>query len=317
MKKMPFCLVFALLFIIIIPGKLLSQASCPDIVVSSFRLITDPVNPCLKKASVDFINPTNGTKSIGVRVTCGSSTIVINECHDASGQSGVTRNFNTAQFTCCDLSQLTVEVSSYTGNSTCLGTACSRMLSIAGAPLPVYFKSFTAVSDGSDVRLSWTTAFEQNNKGFEIQKQENPGEWKPLSFIFSKTATGNSVADNSYSYNDNFNSKGVLKYRIAQTDLDGHIHYSEVRTITVEGGSAERINIYPNPSNGSKVHIDFNESSIHDVRLYDANGSLLKNWTNINGKNYDLAKLTPGFYTIQVNSSKDNKRYFKKIIITN
>jgi hypothetical protein len=97
MKRIFTLLVFVLLIVLIPSKHVFSQASCPDIVVSSFKIITDPTNSCLKKVSVDFVNPTNGNKSIGITVTCGSNTIVLNECHDASGQQGVQRNFQTAQ----------------------------------------------------------------------------------------------------------------------------------------------------------------------------------------------------------------------------
>lgn len=309
-------LLASILLIVLIPSKhVFSQASCPDIVVSSFKIITDPTNSCLKKVSVDFINPTNGQKSIGITVTCGTGTIVLNECHDASGQQGVQRNFQTAQFICCNLSQLVITIAAYTGNSTCLGTPCITKLSIAGSPLPVYYKSFTAAPQGPGVQLAWVTSFEQNNKGFEIQKLNDAGEWQKVSFVSTKADHGNSTTDLSYTYTDNSVVSGNITYRIAQIDLDGKIHYSEVRTVTVNASGSGRMKIYPNPTTGSNINILFSEATEHEVSLYDANGSLLKIWPNVKGSNFKISTLTPGFYLLQAKTLSTNSISTQKIIV--
>src|SRR3954454_16994961 len=120
MKRISTFLV-SLLLIVLIPTKnVFSQGSCPDIVLSSFKIITDPSNFCLKKVSIAFVNPTNGNKSIRVTAAFGGTTLLINECHNASGQQGVQRSFVTAAFLCCDISKLVINMAAYTGNSTCL-----------------------------------------------------------------------------------------------------------------------------------------------------------------------------------------------------
>lgn len=316
MKRI-FTLLAFLLFIVLVPSKqVFSQASCPDIVVSSFKIITDPTNSCLKKVSVDFVNPTNGQKSIGVTVMCGTSTIVLNECHDASGQQGVQRNFVTGQFVCCDLSQLVITIAAYTGNSTCLGTPCITKLSIAGSPLPVYFKSFTAAAQGSDVQLNWVTSLEQNNKGFEIQKLNNAGDWENVFFVSSRADHGNSTTDISYSYTDNLAVNGSSNYRIAQIDLDGKIHYSEVRSVTTTADGSARVRVYPNPTTGNNINIVFAEATEHEVTLYDATGSLLKVWSNVKGANFKISTLNPGFYLLQAKTVSTNTISTQKIIVT-
>ena len=316
MKRKSTLLAFVLLIVLIPSKHVFSQASCPDIVVSSFQIITDPTNSCLKKVNVGFINPTNGQKSIGVTVTCGTSTIVLNECHDASGQQGVQRSFQTAQFICCNLSQLVITIAAYTGNSTCLGTPCITKLSIAGSSLPVYYKSFTATSQGSAVQLAWVTSFEQNNKGFEIQKLNAAGEWEKVSFVSSKADNGNSTTDISYAYSDNGTGSGTTNYRIAQIDLDGKIHYSEVRSVTITGDGSARMQVYPNPTSGNNINVLFSEASEHEVSLYNANGSLLKIWSNVKGSNFKINALTPGFYLLQSRTVSTNIVNTQKIIVT-
>ena len=265
---------------------------------------------------MDFVNPTNGAKSLGVKVTYGASTILLNECHDASGQSGVQRNLVTAQFTACDISQLTVEVASYTGNSTCLGIPCTKKLSIAGAPLPVYFRSFTASRSNSNVELIWVTSFEQNSLGFEIQRQAGNGKWQTISFVNSKANSGNSIADITYSYTDTNNVPGISNYRFAQVDMDGKFKFSEIRTVQGNNYNAGRVTLYPNPATNGNVTVVFKDAAtIYDVSLMDANGRILRQWNNTKGKSLNITNMIPGFYNLHIVSRENGKLTVEKLIV--
>jgi len=293
-----------------------SQASCPDIIVASFQIITDPVNSCLKKITVDFINPTNGAKSIGVKVNCGTD-LVLTECHDASAQQGVRRNFVTGQFVCCNLNSLKIEIAAYTGNSTCLGTPCIQKFSIAGSPLPVYFKSFNASRKGSSVNLNWVTGFEQNNRGFDIERQSGTGSWQSLGFIGSSAAGGNSTTDISYSYVDANSAAGITNYRIKQTDLDGKVKYSEVRSVQGDNDNARTLTLYPNPATNGQVTIVFKEATaIYDVSLMDVTGRVLKQWNQTKGNSLNITNLVPGFYNLRVLSRETGKQVVEKFVVS-
>jgi hypothetical protein len=293
-----------------------SQASCPQIVLSSFQIITDPSNSCLKKISVDFINPTGGAKSIGVKVKCGT-VIVLTECHDASNQKDVRRNFVTGQFICCALNDLKVEVAAYTGNSTCLGTPCIQQFSIAGSSLPVYFKSFNAARKGSSVNLSWVTGFEQNNRGFDIERQNGTGSWQELGFIASSAAGGNSTTEISYSYVDANSASGITNYRIKQTDLDGKTKYSEVRSVQGDNDNARTLTLYPNPATNGQVTIVFKEATaIYDVSLMDVTGRILRQWKETKGNSLNITNLVPGFYNLRVVSRETGKQVVEKFVVS-
>jgi hypothetical protein len=47
-------------------------------------------------------------------------------------------------------------------------------------PLPVSLTAFAARLKSSDVILSWSTASEVNNKGFEVERSTGKGEWKQI-----------------------------------------------------------------------------------------------------------------------------------------
>ena len=49
------------------------------------------------------------------------------------------------------------------------------------SPLPVSLSSFTSNISGRNIKLSWITASEQNNSGFEIQRTEVSSQYSVFS----------------------------------------------------------------------------------------------------------------------------------------
>jgi hypothetical protein len=112
--------------------------------------------------------------------------------------------------------------------------------------IPVELVSFAAnVADGK-VKLSWATASEKNNSGFEIQRCTN-SDFKTIGFVEGK---GTSTERNSYSFVDDNPGFGVVKYRLKQIDFNGTYSYSNI--IEVDVSSPVEFNLaqnYPNPFN--------------------------------------------------------------------
>ncbi len=97
-----------------------------------------------------------------------------------------------------------------------------------GAPngtqdLPVELTSFSAVKLTNGVKLSWTTASEINNSGFDIERSSNNKSFNKIAFI---PGHGTSTEALSYSYVDNSQS-GKTYYRLKQVDFDGSFNYSK------------------------------------------------------------------------------------------
>ena len=72
----------------------------------------------------------------------------------------------------------------------------------SSSALPVELTSFTANLIGSNVELSWQTATELNNYGFEIERQKSElnsenSAWEKIGFV---NGNGNSNSPNVYSY---------------------------------------------------------------------------------------------------------------------
>jgi hypothetical protein len=165
--------------------------------------------------------------------------------------------------------------------------------------LPVSFKSFTVARNNQTVAIKWETAFEQNNRGFYVQRNVN-GEWKDVAFVFSKADGGNSSESLSYIYNDPNNISGVSYYRVLQVDLSGLGKYSEVRVVRGEELTS-KLMLFPNPGTNGKVNVIFqDETSSKSVIVYDATGRAVKTLRNIVGSSLTIEQLKPGVYNIQV-----------------
>lgn len=200
-----------------------------------------------------------------------------------------------------------------------LGQPVSTCLEVKNIPpphvLPVRFSSFTA-SRTSETRVSiaWTTASEQNNRGFNVQKNVN-GEWKTIAFVFSQTPDGNSTSALTYSYNDANSEKGVSQYRVQQVDMDGHFSYSDIRAIRGESVAAKLL-VYPNPSTDGKVNIVFEDNTgMRDVQVNDMQGRIVKSYKGITSNLLVIERLTTGFYTIKVTNPATAASSVQKVII--
>jgi hypothetical protein len=182
-------------------------------------------------------------------------------------------------------------------------------------PLPVHFKSFNAIrSNSSVVSVSWTTAMEQNSKGFYVQKNVN-GEWKTVAYVESQAVNGNSSSDLNYSYTDANTEKGITQYRILQVDLDGKSKYSDIRAIRGDGNLAKVV-VYPNPSTDGKVNIVFEDnSSLRDIIVNDMQGKVIRSFRGVSNNILVIEKLTTGFYTIKVSNRTTNASSVHKVVI--
>ncbi len=112
--------------------------------------------------------------------------------------------------------------------------------------LPVGLVYLLAAPRGSIVELSWQTATETNNYGFDIEQKSN-ADWAKVGFV---EGHGTTNAPQSYSYADN-SASGKVSYRLKQIDRDGKFEYSkEVEaTIATSPTVFALSQNYPNPFN--------------------------------------------------------------------
>jgi hypothetical protein len=131
--------------------------------------------------------------------------------------------------------------------------------------VPVELVSFSASVVNNSVSLSWVTASEINNSGFEIQREAGSlqpalpsgrssvsnSEFKSVGFV---EGNGTTTETNYYSFEDKNLSVGKYFYRLKQIDFDGTFEYSDI--IEVEVNIPAEFSLsqnYPNPFNPSTI----------------------------------------------------------------
>jgi hypothetical protein len=173
--------------------------------------------------------------------------------------------------------------------------------------LPVSFTSFSATKDGKNNLLSWSTASEQNNAGFEVQRSTDGSTYENIGFVKSLSATGNSSSPLSYSFTD-FNPLGLQQYyRLKQTDLDGKYAYSAIVLVKREAPATFTVTkVYPNPSTSSiYINAACPAATTLQLSILDMNGRVVGRkqvnaMTGNNGFDMPITQLAPGTYLLQV-----------------
>ncbi len=182
------------------------------------------------------------------------------------------------------------------------------------APLPVKLKSFNANRKQARVELNWVTVTEQNNSGFELQRNTGSGGWQIVEFIPSQATDGNSQSELSYHYLDANDARGVTQYRLKQIDLDNKFEYSAVRAVHGMSQSG-RILIIPNPATNGTLNVLFEGSANRDLQLMDMAGRIIRKWNNYAENSLQVSSLLPGSYLLRIFERETNAMQVEKIMV--
>jgi hypothetical protein len=185
--------------------------------------------------------------------------------------------------------------------------------------LPVKMSSFNASRVNSlNVSLSWSTASEVNNRGFEIQRRKNgEADFETVAFVNSKALNGNSSSSLQYSFNDPNNFSDASFYRLMQVDIDNKIAYSEIRLVNGIKEKAKTL-VYPNPAGSNEaVHVIFSSDDRRDIQLSDMSGRIIQAWKAYSQPSLNLTQLKTGIYMLRITVVATNENEVQKIVVKN
>ncbi|MCX6165538.1 MAG: T9SS type A sorting domain-containing protein, partial [Ignavibacteriae bacterium] len=196
-------------------------------------------------------------------------------------------------------------------NANAVTTSNTGIISkINESAMPVKLESFTSNVKGRNVMLKWSTSYEENNYGFEIERipvSQNAEKWSKIGFI---KGNGNTNTKSDYNYSDSKLNSGKYQYRLRQIDYNGNYEYFTLSS-TMEVGLPGKFNLsqnYPNPFNPvTKIDYEIPNNSSVSIVLYDMSGKEVKSLVNANQ--------SAGYYTIQLNASDlSSGVYFYRLI---
>jgi hypothetical protein len=175
--------------------------------------------------------------------------------------------------------------------------------------LPVTFVNFYVAKENDNIKITWSTANENKNNHFEIERSIDGVNWSTIAVI---VGNGNSNSIIKYSYVDKKMNSAVIYYRIKQVDEDGRAMYTATKSVSGDKSASMQVSV--NSSNNITVAFNSVQSSVK-IKVWTLNGQSLLN-QSFNESAYITFKLstsTRGVYVVQVidgNQKSESKRIF-------
>ncbi len=172
-----------------------------------------------------------------------------------------------------------------------------------GSPLPVELISLNAEGiDNKYIQVSWETATEINNEGFEVQRSLDGTNFEAIGFV---QGNGNSVNKHDYIFNDkNVKASIVYYYRLKQVDFDGNFELTYKVNASLDSKNEDIFvsPFIPNPSTAySHIEVQVPNETNANMIMYNAIGKRIvsKSFTLNKGLNvipFDIQLLSSGLY---------------------
>ena len=227
--------------------------------------------------SVKFVNSSEGW-------AVGLGGVILHSIDGGNSWSFQTSNTESNLFGVSFIDEITGWVSGENG----------VILKTNNGGVPVELVSFSATQSRDKVLLSWITATEINNQGFNVERRfPDQKDWEKIGFI---EGNGTTTEIHHYSFTDNIPSQNFnhkVYYRLKQMDFNGTYEYSdevEVMLSNPEGFILEQN--YPNPFNPS-TEIKFSTAAkgVASLKVYDLLGREVATLLN--------KELEPGSYNLR------------------
>jgi hypothetical protein len=287
------------------------------------KIISAPVAP----TCVTNIAPINGATAVTAPVT----NISWNATTNTTGYDVMfgtvnppTSNLGTTTSTNINITGLTINTTYYwyivpRGNGGAATGCVSNVTSFTtDGVLPVTLTSFTGKKEGNNNILSWTTANELNNKGFEILRSADGKNFSSIGFEASKNNTTTTATN--YSFVDERALAGTNYYQLKQIDKDGKTSLSNIVVLKAATLKLEISTVYPNPATDKlNAIISSDKEEKLTVSITDLAGKVVSSQqiTTTNGSTsvvFGLQNITKGTYLLRVTGSKNNQSLIQKFV---
>lgn len=264
----------------------------------TFNIIDINQNPSCALSSNRFKDSIiiSGTNTIGTIIypssitsSCASNTI--SSSRRIGGASSCGGGTTTVTFSTANVKSIKIEYLSgrsliHVPSGACTNTVSSNSVnprdqlitigSITGCGvLPVTLLDYKVECKSDVPQISWSTASEQNNNFFSIERSIDGEVFHTIGIVNS---LGNSSMIQSYSYVDQNPLQGFTYYRISQTDLNNTVANFEIKPYTKNCSDIPfDIVALSNPfENTLSLNLKYNTSSIITLFIHDNLGQIVK-----------------------------------------
>lgn len=170
--------------------------------------------------------------------------------------------------------------------------------------LPVELLAFTATKQNNTSLLTWQTASELNNEGFEIERSSDSKSFEKIGWV---NGHGTTLNTNSYKFIDTNPFKGNNYYRLKQIDYDNKYEHSAIKTVNHLQSVKSDVFLYSN--NILQLR---NLEEAYSIELFDVSGKLLLSDQNKN--QVDLTQFINGIFFVKVTEHINGATHQIKII---
>jgi hypothetical protein len=198
----------------------------------------------------------------------------------------------------------------YTVKSTrsgCGAKSSTKVVPVTRA-LPVKLISFTAVKEGLQAQLTWSTSEEVNSERFDVERSNDGKKWARISSLPAAGDILNAVT--RYSFTDDNPLPGESLYRLKMIDRDQTFSYSRIVSLhfqTIAG-------IYPNPAS-EKIMISADSwKNIRTVKIVNVAGQTVYS-SEKPQQEINIQGLASGSYVIGLvrdNGTQENVKFVKE-----
>lgn len=183
--------------------------------------------------------------------------------------------------------------------------------------LPVELQNLAVKLVEGNIKVNWSTASENNNHYFTIERSANGVDFTPLGNVMGAGYSSELV---NYEFVDNSPSPGVNYYRIRQTDRDGKYTYSSIVSASYLKTDRWLGDIYPNPADNEinfEVHAEGDDMA--RVEILDMTGRVVYNATELVKKGAQaitvpLNDIAKGAYSLQVSLENGGYKSAKRLL---
>lgn len=185
---------------------------------------------------------------------------------------------------------------------------------VVGISLPIDLLDFYGVLNNDHASLLWSTSFEENSKGFDIERSYDGGSFVKIGYV---AAAGSSSVKKDYAFTDPDGAHENNYYRLRQIDLNDKYEYSKV--LSLKATTATYFKVLNNPFS-NYVGLQFGKPVTGRIqaRLLDITGKELLRVNNetpgLTNMRIDLShkNLSAGVYLLEV--LLNNEKHIERVI---